>query len=121
MDATKPDTMLKIYHNPRCRKSRAGLNFLLDNKLSFEVIDYMRNPLTQKEVAQLIALTGLKPEALVRTQEDHYKKNLKGKLLTDEQWISEITRNPALLKRPIIVKGDQAIWADPPENATIFI
>jgi arsenate reductase (glutaredoxin) len=109
-------TMIKIYHNPRCRKSRAGLQHLESKKLEFEVIDYLKHPLTASEIEKLISFTGLEAEKLLRKQEEHYKTRLKGKKLSTAQWAIEIASNPKLLQRPIVLKGNKAVLADPPEN-----
>jgi arsenate reductase (glutaredoxin) len=108
--------MLKIYHNPRCSKSRAGLQFITDNSLKHEVVDYMSETLTPNDIKELIAKTGLKPFELIRTHEDYYKNNLKGKNFTDEEWYKILADNPKLLHRPIVVNGEKAVFAQPPEN-----
>lgn len=112
----KTADMIKIYHNPRCRKSRAGLDFLKTNNFDFEVIDYFKNTLTEVQIKQLIKKTGLAVEEMIRKQEIDYKQNFKGKTLSDEQWITQIAANPKLLKRPIVEIEKSAILADPPEN-----
>jgi arsenate reductase (glutaredoxin) len=105
---------VKIYHNNRCRKSRAGLEFLQNKGIQPEIIDYINAPLKEDEIASLLKLLGKKPMELVRTQEDFYKKELKNKNLTDTQWIKILSENPKLIKRPIVVKGKKAVWGDPP-------
>lgn len=112
---------MKIYHNPRCRKSRAGLAYLEERGIDFEIIDYIKNPLSEAELDALITSTGLETEALVRKQEDHYKQNLKGKNLTHKQWIKELAMHPKLLQRPIVASGNKAVLANPPENINELI
>lgn len=108
--------MLKIYHNPRCSKSRAGLKFITDNSLQHEVVEYLKDGLTVSELKSLILKIGLKPVDLVRTQEDYFKKKLKGKEFSDNEWYNILSENPKLLHRPIVVNGEKATWAQPPEN-----
>lgn len=108
--------MIKIYHNPRCKKSRAGLEYLKEKTDNFEIILYLKTPLNYDQLNALIKKTGLQASELIRTQEDAYKKELKGKDLNNEEWIKEIEKNPKLLKRPIIEIDDKAVWADPPQN-----
>jgi arsenate reductase (glutaredoxin) len=108
--------MLKIYHNPRCRKSRAGLEFLKQKGSEPEVIDYIKNPLTEKELKQLIKKLGRKPMDIVRTQEELYKKDLKGKKLSDAEWIKILAENPRLIQRPIVEAENNAVIGDPAEN-----
>ena len=113
--------MIKIYHNPRCRKSRAGLQHLESKKVEFEVVEYLKYPLQLEELKDLLIKLNKKPLEMVRTQEDGYKKELKGKQFTDEEWIKVMVENPKLIKRPIVEKGYKAVWADPPENMDTLV
>lgn len=108
--------MLKIYHNPRCSKSRAGLKFIVDNSLQYEIVEYLKEELSANELKELISKTGLKPSELVRTHEEYFKKNLKGKEFSDDEWVNILADNPKLLHRPIVVNGKKAVWAQPPES-----
>jgi len=109
--------MVQIYHNPRCSKSRAGLDYLKAKIVDFEVIDYLKTGLTVEILLQILQRLNVKPIELVRTQEDYFKQQLKGKNFSDEEWIQIIIENPKLLKRPIIVNKYKAVWADPAELA----
>ncbi len=109
--------MIKIYHNNRCSKSRAGLKFLEDAGVQVTVVNYLtETPFTQNSLKLLISKIGMKPEALIRKHEDVYKMYYKGKTLTDDEWISIIVEHPKLLHRPIVENGLQAVWAQPPEK-----
>ena len=105
--------MIKIFHNPRCSKSRAGLDFLKTKTVDFEIIDYLKTGLTKETLHQILQRLNVKPVELVRTQEEYFKQQLKGKIFSDEEWIQIIIENPKLLKRPIIVNKYKAVWADP--------
>ena len=108
--------MIKIYHNPRCRKSRAGLQHLQDKGVEFEIVEYLKNGISVEELKDVLIKMNVKPTEIIRTQEDIYKKQFKGKNFTDEEWIKILLENPKLIKRPLVVKGYKAVWADPPEN-----
>lgn len=108
--------MLKIYHNPQCSKSRNGLKYLTENNIEHEIVEYLKLDLSADDIKNLVLKTGLKPIELVRTHEEYYKKNLKGKDFTDEEWYAILSENPKLLHRPIVVKGNKAVFAQPPEN-----
>ena len=107
---------MKIYHNPRCAKSRAGLKYLEKKGFDVEIKNYLDDGLTTAELRNIIDKTGLKPFDLVRIQEEDYKTHLKGKKLTDDQWIASLVKFPKLLQRPIVLNGDRAIIANPPEE-----
>src|SRR5690606_32882410 len=107
---------MKIYHNPRCRKSREGLQILEDSKEDFEVVLYLEKPPSGKELKSIIKKLGITPRELVRTGEADWKENFKGKDLTDDEIITAMVSYPKLIERPIVVKGNQAVVGRPPEK-----
>ena len=108
--------MIKIYHNSRCSKSRAGLQYLQNKNTDIEIVEYLKQPLTVGELSEIVNKLGIKPIELIRKNEDYYKKELKGKELTDEEWIKIMAENPRLIERPIIVSGDKAVIGRPTEK-----
>ncbi|MEI7727125.1 MAG: arsenate reductase family protein [Bacteroidota bacterium] len=108
--------MLRIYHNPSCKKSRAGLQYLQESGYVFEVVEYLKNPLTEKELEKLLMKLNLKPADVLRTQEDYYKQNLKGKKFEDHELVKIIIQHPKLLQRPVVEGKYKAIVGDPVEN-----
>ena len=113
--------MLKIYHNPSCKKSRAGLKFLQESGREFEVAEYLKKPLTEKELETLLVKLNLKPVDILRTQEDYYRQNLKGKKFEDHELLKIILGNPKLLQRPIIESKYKAVIGDPVENISCLL
>jgi arsenate reductase len=113
--------MIKIYHNSQCKKSRAGLEYLKGKGIEFEIVEYLKDPLTEKQLEKLLIKLNLKAEDMIRTQEEYYRKNLKGKKFSEHEWIRIILENPKLLKRPIIEAQYKAIWGDPVENIDIVV
>jgi polyphosphate kinase len=108
--------VMKIYHNPRCAHSRAGLKYIEKKGFDLEVIKYLTDGITKEELIQIVEKTGLKPHELVRKQEPLYKSDYKGKNMTDEEWMDVLVLNPQLLQRPVIVNGEKAVIAYPPEE-----
>ncbi len=109
--------MFRIYHNPRCKKSREGLKYLQEKTTEIEVVEYLKEGLTEEIIKEILLKTNLSPIDIVRKQEEVYKKELKGKEFNDEEWIQIIVENPKLLQRPIIVGKQKAVLAQPPEKA----
>lgn len=107
---------MKIYHNPRCRKSREALNYLQDKGISIEVIDYMKNPISKEELTHVLHLLDYKAENLLRKNEAIYKEKFKGLELTEEEWIEAMIEHPKLMERPIVVDKDNAVVARPLEK-----
>lgn len=108
--------MITIYHNSRCSKSRNGLAYLQDKGVEFQTRQYLKEPFSEVELKDLIQKTGLKPIEIIRTEEDYYKKNLKGKNLSDDELVAEMVKEPKLIQRPIVEKGDKAVMARPVKN-----
>ena len=108
--------MLKIYHNPRCRKSREGLQLLEDNDQEFQVIKYLDKPLNENELTALLQKLQLKPIELVRTKEKIWKENFKGKDLSDKEIIKAMADYPKLMERPIVESDKQAVVGRPTEK-----
>lgn len=107
---------MKMYHNPRCRKSRETLALLQENNQDPELILYLEDIPTQSELKAVIKKLGIKPQELIRKGEQIYKTEYKGKELTDTQWIKAMVKYPKLIERPIVIKGKEAVIGRPPEN-----
>ena len=108
--------MIKLYHNPRCRKSREALELLRDKNLEINVVEYLKEPLSKEELANVIQLLGIHPADLIRKNEAEYKEHYKGKDLSSDQWIDAMVQFPKLMERPIVINGNKAIVGRPSEN-----
>jgi arsenate reductase len=106
---------MKIYHNPRCGKSREGLAILQASQLPFEIINYIETPLSENELAEIIKLLGIPPIDLVRKNEAIWKENYKEKKLSDSEIIAAMAANPKLVERPIVINNRKAVIGRPPE------
>ena len=87
----------------------------------FEIVEYLKNPLTEKQLETLLAKLNKKPLEIVRTQEEYYKTNLKGKNFKDHEWIRIMVQNPRLISRPIIEKDYKAVIGDLSENIDLLL
>ena len=108
--------MIKIYHNPRCKKSRAGLERLKTKTEDFEIIQYLKEGIDLETLKRLHKKLGIPAEDMIRKQEAVFKTNYKGKSLSDTEWLEAIVEEPKLLQRPIIETDNDAILADPAEK-----
>ena len=107
---------MKIYHNPRCRKSRETLALMKETGIEHTTVEYLKEVPSKEELNQLLAKLNMKPEELLRKGEKVFKENFKGKQFADEEWIQIMIENPKLIERPIVVKGNKAIIGRPPET-----
>ena len=103
-----------IYHNPRCTKSRQTLARLHDQGIEPKVVEYLKEPLDEKTLQQLLKKLGLKAEELVR-RKDHAALGLP-RPESEAEWIAQMVANPKIIERPIVVVGNQARLGRPPEN-----
>jgi len=107
---------MRIYHNPRCSTSRQTLEIIRKAGVEPEVIEYLNDVPSEKELTELVKMLGISPEELIRKGEDDYKERFKGKELTDAEWISAMVAYPKLIERPIVVKNGKAVLGRPPEK-----
>lgn len=107
---------IKVYHNPRCSKSRAALAYLDDRSESYETELYLKKEITKEEILNLVELLNLKPIELVRQKEEVWKQNYKNKELTDADVIDALIQHPRLIERPIVIHNGRAIIARPTEK-----
>ena len=107
---------MKIYHNPRCSKSRQTLELIENSGTSVEIVKYLENIPGKDELKNIINLLGITPMQLIRKNEAIWKENYKGKDLSDDQIIDAMIANPKLIERPIVIKDNKAVLGRPPEN-----
>ncbi|PTN08332.1 polyphosphate kinase 1 [Mangrovibacterium marinum] len=111
----KHQVIMKIYHNPRCSKSRAGLQFLEENGYPVDIVNYLKDGISEEEIRNIIQLTGMSAFDLVRTQEELYRTEFRDKPMSEDDWVKALSANPKLLKRPIVLNGTKAVLAQPAE------
>ena len=108
---------LKLYHNPRCSKSRAALQLLEARGLTPQIIKYLDTPLDGNALRSLLDKLGITARELLRSGEDEYKSlQLDNPQLSEAQLIEAMVQHPKLIERPILECGDKAVVGRPPEN-----
>lgn len=108
--------MYQIYHNPRCRISRKVLDELKQTDADVEIIEYLKDIPTIKELKVLLVKLNLTPVQIIRQNEALFKEKFKGKNFSDEEWLQIIHENPVLIERPIVIKNNKAVICRPPEK-----
>jgi arsenate reductase len=111
----------RIYHNPRCSKSRATLALLEERGLNPEVVRYLETPPDARELRQLLGRLGIPATALLRRGEAEYRECGLGGDSSEEEAISAMVAHPRLIERPIVVRGERAVLGRPPENVLELI
>ena len=113
--------MLKIYHNPRCKKSREGLAILENSRKDFKVIKYLEKTISKEELHTIIKKLNISPIEIVRKNEKIWKENFKGKELSNNDIVNAMVAYPKLIERPIVIHNNKAIIGRPPEIIKDFI
>ena len=90
-----------IYHNPRCKKSREALNYIIEKKINYTLIKYLEEKFNSKTLSEVLMKLKIKPEELVRKNEKIWINKYKGKSFSDEKLIDILVGNVKLIERPI--------------------
>ncbi|MCB1214514.1 MAG: arsenate reductase (glutaredoxin) [Deltaproteobacteria bacterium] len=107
----------KIYHNPRCSKSRQTLALLEEKGEDLEVIEYLKNPPSPQALEKIFKQLNKAPIEMIRVKEERFKEmglNPKDQK-TLHQWAKILSENPVLMERPLVIKGKKAALGRPPE------
>jgi len=107
----------RIFHNPRCSKSRATLALIQDRGIEPEITLYLESPPDAAELRSILGKLGLSPREFMRKGEAEYKdQSLDNQSLTDDELIDAMVATPKLIQRPIVLAGDRAAIGRPPES-----
>jgi len=108
---------IRIYHNPRCSKSRQTLQLLQEQAIEPEVIEYLKTPPSAGELAKVLKMLGLAPRDLIRRKEAEYKSSgADNPELSDAQLVEIMVAHPKLIERPIVINDSKAAIGRPPEQ-----
>jgi arsenate reductase len=111
-----PKQRIRIYHNPKCTKSRQALALLRERGIDPEVVEYLKTPLTADQVKQLVGMLKILPHDLLRTKEAPYTELGLSKTSSLEAIARAIEQAPILMERPVIVSGKRAVIGRPTEK-----
>lgn len=110
-------TQYTYYHNPRCSKSRDGLELLRERNIEPEVVHYLDTPPTAIEIKSLLDKLGMSARELMRTGEEAYTRlALDNPALSEEQLVDAMVREPILIQRPVLSNGQRAVIGRPTEK-----
>lgn len=113
---------IKIYHNPRCSKSRQTLDLLKEREIDPEIVLYLDSPPDEQELKALLGLLGISARELIRESEQEYKDlNLADTSLDEDDLIKAMISTPKLIQRPIVVANGKAAIGRPPEQVLAIL
>ena len=106
-----------LYHNPRWKKSRGAVQLLEESNKEYEVLEYLKSPLSERQVLDLSIKLGLSPSLFVRKNEADFKLNKLENIISDDLKMAKaISEYPKIMERPIAVLGSKAVIGRPPEK-----
>jgi arsenate reductase len=97
-------TLLRIYHNNRCSKSRAACQLIAEKGVAAEIVDYLKTPPSRDELRELLGKLGMPAADLVRRGEAVFKEHYAGRSLSDEEWLDALVAHPILIERSVTVR-----------------
>ena len=106
----------RIYHNPRCSKSRATLALLEERGIDLDIVEYLEHPPSRRILATLLEKLGLKARDLIRRAEPEFKDSGLTLDASDDDLLDLMVAIPKLIERPIVEIGDRARIGRPPER-----
>ncbi|WP_087143568.1 arsenate reductase (glutaredoxin) [Crenothrix polyspora] len=107
---------IKIYHNPRCSKSRQTLQLLTARGIDVEIIEYLKTPPSVDELDDILQKLGLEPRQLMRQKQAEYQQNNLDDVTLDKlSLLAFMVKYPVLIERPIVVANGKAALGRPPE------
>jgi arsenate reductase len=107
---------ITIYHNGICSKCRGALEILQEKNIPHEVRFYYAEPFSKDELKSVLQLLQMNAFDLLRKKEQLFLDQFEGKNFTEEEWLDVLLENPTLIERPIVIRGNKAIIARPPEK-----
>tara|TARA_Y100001968_G_C19187358_1_gene633441 strand:+ start:91 stop:432 length:342 start_codon:yes stop_codon:yes gene_type:complete len=112
---------MKIYHNPRCKKSRETLLLMQQKRINIEIIRYLDSKLTVLEIKQILKKLNFRAIELIRKNEKIWKEQNNKEKLKEIDLINLMINYPKIIERPIVISGNKAIIGRPPENVLKII
>ena len=112
---------IRIYYNPRCSKCRETIALVSERGYITDLVEYIVTRPGKEELRNLLLKLGMKPLELVRKGEEVFKQHYAGRTLSDEEWLDALAAHPVLIERPIVVRGNKAVIARPPEKVLALL
>jgi arsenate reductase (glutaredoxin) len=106
-----------IYHNPACSRSRGALEILVERGVPHDVVEYLKAPPSEEQLASFLAMLPDPPAELVRKDKRFAELGLDpAEYTTREQVIAILRKHPELMQRPVVIRGARAVIARPSEK-----
>jgi arsenate reductase (glutaredoxin) len=106
-----------VYFNPNCSKCRASRELLEERGVEANYFRYLDEAPSRQDLEQVMKQLGIDdPRAMMRTGEVVYKELGLARVTSPDELLDAMAANPILIERPIVIRGDRAVIARPPER-----
>jgi len=99
---------MRLYHNPRCSKSRQAVALLTDAGYEFEIRLYLKDGIAEDDLEILASV-----ENIIRSKD--VVGDVDTSMLDSDEVQMLLTNQPKALERPVLIHNGQAILGRPPE------
>lgn len=105
-----------IYYDPKMSIAKKAIAYA--NSISSKVnqVEYHKEKFTPTIWRQILKMLAIEPKLLVNKANDYYQSNLRGKNFSNDDWINILTHQPDLIRAPIAIKGDKAVFVVNPTD-----
>ena len=98
------------------------MKLLNDNNVDFDIVEYLKDPLSKDEILVLAKKLGKRPKDFIRTSEKDFKDNNVESFINNDQALANVMEElPKIIERPIFVMGKNAVIGRPPENILMLL
>jgi arsenate reductase (glutaredoxin) len=108
---------ITIYFNARCSKSRQALGLIEDQGEPYTVVEYLKTPPDRATLEAILSRLEGPAVELVRTDDPAFRElEVDEKALATPAAVADfLVSHPEMMQRPVVVRGDAAVIARPPE------
>jgi arsenate reductase (glutaredoxin) len=118
-DDAPPDVTpdVRVFHNPKCSKSRGAVEILGDRGVEAEIVEYLKTPPSRADLERILDAIPDPPGALVRHDARFKELALDPTdYETRDAVVALLLEHPELMERPVVFVGDRAVIARPSER-----
>jgi arsenate reductase (glutaredoxin) len=102
-----------VYEKRTCTTCRRVAELLQSRGVDFDEVQYHVEGISQERIRELLAMAGIAARDALRMREEGAAE-LAG--ASEDDIVAAMEARPELLQRPIVVRGDRAVLARPPEK-----
>ena len=99
---------MRLYHNPRCSKSRQAVALLTEAGYEFEIRLYLKDGIAQEDLEILASV-----ENIIRSKD--VAEDVDTSMFDSNEIQTLLSNQPKALERPVLIHNGEGILGRPPE------